>query len=245
MYKLIFLDIETHKLRPWKDLTQQMKEAFVNHVYKEDEDQYSIDDWGEFFSSRPEDDTQLETFIHLKNIEYQYNKKAGLIPEFGRVICVSLGIQGVDEQLRVICYKGKDEIEILNKLSTLLNKFGDKDYGIAGWNTNGFDIPFLAKRYIINALHCPILLNPIGLKPWERLDKDVMQIWKCSGWNSTSLEVACACLNFPVKFTEHTGKDLWELELDDIDWDNLEMYCNNDMYSSFLIYKYLDEIGFL
>lgn len=245
MYQLIFLDIESHKGRPWKDLTMQMKQAFVNHHYKPEEDVYGVDNWTQFFTSKPEDEKQLELFIHLKNVERQYNMKAGLIPEFGRVICVSLGIQGADEQLRTICYKGNDEVEILTKLATLLNKFGDKEYGICGWNTNGFDIPFLAKRYIVNGMHCPILLNPIGMKPWERLDKDLMQIWKCSGWQPVSLEVACSCLNLPVKFTEHTGKDLWELELSEMDWDMLEMYCNNDMYSCFLIYKYLDEIGFL
>lgn len=245
MYKLIFLDIETHKLQKWQNLTQQLREAFVNHYYKEEDDVYFEENWQEFFKKEPVYDENYSKFIHLKNIEYQFNKKSGLIAELGRVICVSIGIEGVDEQLRVMCFKGPNELEILNKLAKILDKLGTEEYGIAGWNTNGFDIPFLCKRYIINGLHPPILINPIGLKPWERLDRDVMQLWKCSGYQSTSLELACASLNFPVKFTNHTGKDLWEIELNDMNWEEVEMYCNNDMYSSYLIYKHLDNVGYL
>lgn len=245
MYKLVFLDIEAHKERPWKDLTLQKKQAFVNHYYKQDEDVYSTDDWNLFFEQKPENEEELKTFIHLKNVERQYNMKSGLIPEFGRVICVSIGIEDLTEDLRVMCFKGPDEKKILMQLKKVLDKVSVDDYGIAGWNIINYDIPYLAKRYIINEISVPITLNPIGSKPWERRDQDVMLLWRCSGYQSVSLEVACASLNIPVKFTEHTGKDLWEIELEDMDWDMVEKYCNNDMYSSYLIYKLLDKIGYL
>lgn len=240
--KLLFLDIETFKERRFKELTIARQEAFINHYYKEDENEY-------FYSPDPlksEAENSIgEQEIRLKNIIRQYNRKAGLIPEFGRIICISIGYVGQDASFKIKCFKGTDEITILENLRKIADPLSQEEYGVAGWNTNGFDIPFIAKRYIINNLRVPIMFNPSGVKPWERLDVDVMQVWKCGNWNNVSLEVACSCLDIPVKFAAHTGKNIWEQEIEEIDWEDLEMYCNNDTYSSYLIWKRLDDTGYL
>lgn len=213
MAELLFLDIETFRDKEWELLTSVKRQAFENHYLDKD--------------------SELSP-------KEQYNSKAGLLAEFGRVVCISYGAE-VNGVFELDSIYGTDERELLIKFGEILNQLGDKEVGIAGWNTNGFDIPFLAKRFIINDLKVPIMLNQGDVKPWERLDVDVMQVWKMTGYQSTSLEVACACFEYPTKFTEVTGSNIWEVEkLENLDLEQLASYCKNDVASSYLIYKKLE-----
>lgn len=242
---LLFLDIETFYEVPWLELTEQKREAFINHHYKEDDDLYSEEDIPQLLSVYPRmTETELVKALPELNMKQQYEKKAGLLPEFGRIICCSVGMENTLGEYKAKCFKGPDEGKILETLDTLVSGLNEYGYGIAGWNTNGFDIPFIAKRYILKDMFVPAMFNTYGSKPWERKDVDVMQVWKCGSWSNVSLEVACAALNIPVKFTEHTGKNIWEQTLDTIDWDELQLYCDNDTYSSYLVYKKLQAAGY-
>lgn len=218
MGKLLFLDTETFPVQKWEDLTSQMQEAFKNHYYDEDEGD---------------------------DLETQYRRKAGLIPEFARIICCSIGYETQLGEYKFKAFSGTDEEAILTSIDKIANPMYEAGYGIGGWNTNGFDIPLIAKRFVINDDFVPPMFNVLGVKPWESRHVDVMQLWKMGGYKSSSLEVACAALNIPVKFTEHTGKNIWEQQLEDIDWEELEMYCNNDVYSAYHVYKRLIMAGYI
>lgn len=223
MQKLLFLDLETFPEEEFKNLTTQKQEAFEHHYYSKEE----------------EDDG-------LGDIEQQFKRKAGLMPEFGKIICASIGYERDDGSFKTKCAKGKDEGPILDMLDNIAEPMQLADYGIAGWNINNFDIPFIAKRFILTDNFVPPFYNTLGIKPWESKNVDVMDLWKCGGWGrATSLEVACAALNIPVKFTEHTGVNIWEQNIDDINWDEMEMYCNNDIYSAWCIYKKLQAVAYI
>ena len=211
MEKLLFFDIETHRVREWNELTPVLQKAFESHLYNEDE---------------------------YETIEECFREKSGLNAEFSQVICVSLGYEW-DQGFKLSSIVGIDEVELLTKLSQVFDGFySRKDrYSLAGHNINGFDIPYLIKRYIINNMKVPEILKDYENKPWERSSVDTMQIWKFGGWNNTSLEVISAVLGIECKSTEISGEGLYRYNIKDIDWEELKMYCEEDVKSSYEIYK--------
>src|SRR6478736_3624053 len=89
-------------------------------------------------------------------------EKASIHAEFGKVICVSLGII-IADKLRIKTLYNRDEKELLKQLSEILGK----TKSACAHNGLEFDFPFLMRRYIINGLPLPELLQIAGKKPWE------------------------------------------------------------------------------
>jgi len=213
MEKLLFFDIETHRVKGWNELSPTLREAFRNHLY----------------------DSNLYT-----SPEECYNEKAGLHAEFSQVICVSLGYEW-ESEFKVISIHGINEIELLIKLSEIFDRFMKHEYFLAGHNIIGFDIPYLIKRYIINKIKVPKLLNSNGVKSWEKTEKDTMQLWKFGGWQNVSLEVISASLGMECKSTKISGKTMYLYDIKDINWEELKKYCESDMKTSYEIYKQIKE----
>lgn len=209
MEKILFLDIETHRFDNWEDLSPLLQKAFINH------------NWNR---------------VEFTNVESCFAERAGLLPEFSRVICVSMGYEGPDGLVKTTI-SGKNEVEILTKLSQILDAFLSRKYVLAGHNIKGFDIPFLCKRYIINKLPIPKMINFMGAKPWEINVIDTMEMWKFGSWNSVSLETICAVLGRNSKKAEVTGGDLWLLDVEEINFDDLGAYCEDDVEDCYYIYK--------
>lgn len=213
MENLLFIDIETHRVKNWDELSLPMQRGFTNHCYEKNGDK------GEY-----------------SNVNECYCEKAALLAEFSQVICVSLGYESCGE-FKVVSYWGVDEVELLMRLLSTLESFHKKGYSLAGHNINGFDKPYLIKRYIINSIKVPVILNSIGVKPWELNDVDTMQRWKMDGWGVTSLEVISAALDVKCKTTELNGGNMYRYDIKDIDWEELRMYCEEDTRASYEIYK--------
>lgn len=211
MEKLLFLDIETHKVLEWEELNSFLQRAFEDHLW--DSDIYD-------------------------SVEECYNEKAGLNAEFSRVICVSLGYE-IDGIFKKMSLYGLDEVDILTKLAKILKQFHHNEYALAGHNINGFDIPYLCKRYIINGMRVPEALKDYENKPWEKSTVDTMQIWKFGGWQSVSLEVICATLNIKCKSTEISGNNMYRYKIGEIDFNELRLYCEEDVESDYLMYKHI------
>lgn len=212
MGNLLFFDIETHKVKNWAELPSNVQVAFENHMW--DGDIY-------------------------EDVEECYNEKAGLSAEFSQVICVSLGYE-MNQEFRKVSIYGIDEKELLKGLKNIFDKFYSQDYALAGHNIGGFDIPYLIKRYIINEMHVPKILQSSKQKPWERADVDTMQEWKFGGYNSVSLEVISSVLNIPCKSTEVTGSNMYRLDITEIDWEQLKIYCEEDVESSYRIHTIIN-----
>jgi hypothetical protein len=210
--KLLFFDIETHRVKNWNELSTSLQNGFINHLFNEDS-----------FSS----------------VEECFNEISGLNAEFSQVICVSLGYECEDE-FKLTSIYSKNEVELLQKLSQIFDKFQINGYSLAGHNINGFDKPYLIKRYIINKLKVPNILNSIGIKPWELSDADTMQMWRLGGGNNTSLEVICATLGIKCKSTEISGGNMYQYDIKDIDWKELKKYCEEDTRASYEIYKIIN-----
>lgn len=100
-----------------------------------------------------------------------YMQKSSLFPEFSKVVCISYLPEGGEVKSLV-----GEEADILTKFNLVL--IAHKDYTLGGFNIFGFDIPFLWKRMIINAIKPNEKLCLADKKPWETWVVDVFLDWK-------------------------------------------------------------------
>src|SRR3990170_1848940 len=76
--------------------------------------------------------------------ETQY-QKAGVYAEFAKVVCISVGFFN-DNTFRIKSFFGKDEKQLLQEFSVLLNEhFSRKDHLLCAHNGKEFDFPFLCR----------------------------------------------------------------------------------------------------
>ena len=113
-----------------------------------------------------------------------YHDKAGIFAEFGKIICISVGIihktDGVNH-LRIKSFAGDDESLVLEGFFDLVRaKFNDSNKsGFCGHNIREFDIPYICRRAIINGLLLPATLDLRNRKPWEiKHLYDTLEMWK-------------------------------------------------------------------
>lgn len=211
----LFIDIETHYVVDLEDQDQLIYDAFMSHNF---------------------DPKSLET------PEEQFRKCAGLIPEFGQIICISLGYEDpTTTEWRCTSLAGSNEEENLTELAVMCNKFYQAKYNFVGFNSNAFDIPFIAKRMIKHHMKLPPMINTYGLKPWEVANQDVMIDWKMGSWNACSLQTISAMLGVKSKSEAISGRDMYLVPIEEMDWDELKKYCEEDVWVTYQIYKRLVE----
>lgn len=167
-----------------------------------------------------------EKKVHSRNWpeEFPENtwKNAGLYPEFGRVVCVTLGAVA-NGRFVMKSFVGRDEEKILKNVAlTKSNVF-------CGHNIKSFDIPFLCKRFIINKLPLPSSLQLWGKKPWEINHIDTMEMWKFCGKDYTSLDVLSMSLGIPSPKDAMDGSQVGEAFYGE-KFQEIATYCGKDVH---------------
>ena len=126
-------------------------------------------------------------------------ERAGIYAEFGKIICICVGIFRNNE-LRIKAFYGDEEKQILQDFASLLNNYYSKpDHLLFAHNGNEFDFPYISRRMLINGLRLPFLLDTAGRKPWEVNHLDTMELWKFGDFkNYTSLDLLAAVFDIPT-----------------------------------------------
>ncbi len=106
-------------------------------------------------------------------------EKIGTMAEFSRVVCISMGYLDGDVP-HVHAESSGDEVVLLKSLQDTLNNRPKASGILCTHSGNGFDIPFLAARMILNGLRLPPQLDVIGVKPWLIPHIDTMDLWPAS-----------------------------------------------------------------
>jgi 3'-5' exonuclease len=165
-----------------------------------------------------------------------YKQKAGILAEFGKVICISTGYLFKDEnqqdcmKIKSIC--NDDERELLLNFLELVNKFykAKPRFQFAGHNIREFDIPYLCRRMIIHQIPLPKYLQIHGAKPWEVSMVDTMQWWKFGDYkNFTSLHLLANVLNVPSSKNGIDGSMVQEVYYKEKDLPRIVDYCQRDV----------------
>ncbi len=143
-----------------------------------------------------------------------WEKTASLYAEFSKVCAVSLVFMIGDDKIKYKEFYGEDESQILNELRAFLQRMSEgvdgKNYRLVGHAAKYFDYPFLCKRYIINSILIPTLLDTAHLKPWESRNLCTNQdIWKMGGSGAgSSLQALCTALAIPISKVDLVGDEV-------------------------------------
>jgi 3'-5' exonuclease len=165
--------------------------------------------------------------------EEVYNR-AGIYAEFGKIVCISVGIIVMQDGQRKLCIKSfadHDERKLLVEFTSMLTRWNtDDNRFLCAHNGKEFDFPFIARRMIINDIPVPALLKVFGKKPWELRFLDTMELWKFGDYkNYTSLELLAYTFNIPTPKDDINGS-----MVHDVYWrlgqlERIKEYCQKDV----------------
>lgn len=168
--------------------------------------------------------------------EKAYIQKAGILAEFGKVICISTGFFYQDKSgqpcLKIKSIYGHDEVEILKQFVELIDKFCKHKprFQFAGHNIREFDIPFICRRMVIHQIPLPPCLNIYGAKPWEVCMTDTMQWWKFGDYkNYISLHLLASVLGIPTSKDDIDGSMVQHVYYKENNLERIVSYCEKDV----------------
>lgn len=212
--KILFLDIETvggcKDYETCKTSNPKVAEQFIKYI-----------DW---FQKRFPEDSQL-------SLDEIFAKRTALVPEFAKIVCVSMAFVLDNGEVKKQTFSGDDEQKLLLEVRDLLNRCSKLDFYLCGHNLKNFDIPMLAKRMIINGVMPSKILPSYDTKPWEIKAIDTKEIWQYGAYTAIgSLDLMCACLDIPTpKDGEVNGGMVHEAYWSHNRLKEISDYCERDV----------------
>ena len=180
--KILFLDIETVGGCPDFESCQKFSPEIADQFNK-------YFDW--FLKRFPEDNGLTKDEV--------FTKRAALVPEFAKIVCVSVAFVMENGEVKKQSFSGDNEYDLLMEVRILLDRCSKLDFYLCGHNLKNFDIPMLAKRMIINGIRPSKMLPSYDTKPWEVKAIDTKEIWQYGAYTAIgSLDLMCACLDIPT-----------------------------------------------
>ncbi len=159
--------------------------------------------------------------------------KAGIYAEFGKVVCISVGMMTNKSDrygFRIKSFYGHDEYRLLADFCQMLEKFNAREHAyLCAHNGRDFDFPFIIRRLLINALAIPDLLNVVGKKPWEVPFLDTLELWKFGDHRHyASLDLLAYALDIPTPKDDIDGSMVGEVYYQEDDLERIVRYCEKD-----------------
>lgn len=161
-----------------------------------------------------------------------FYERAGIWAEFGKIVCISVGVFRGENNLRIKSFYGDDEKILLQDFINLLNKQA-KQLILGAHNGKEFDFPYLCRRMLINDLKIPQQLDIAGKKPWEINHIDTMELWKFGDYkNYTSLNLLAAIFNIPTPKDDIDGSEVGDMYWQQNDLERIKIYCQKDVVTT-------------
>lgn len=217
--KILFLDIETVSVsKDYKNLSTPLKEAWCK---------------------------KINTYAEKEgvSIERAYKDRAGIFAEFGKIVVISVGYfyeKNNVLKFRVKSLSSHDEKKILTDFDVLL-KTGFSCF--CAHNGKEFDYPYLSRRFLINGLQLPKLLNMQGKKPWQIPHFDTLDLWRFGDYkNYTSLDTLCAVFDIKSSKSDIDGSMVSQVYHDFQDLNRIAKYCNQDVIATAQVFLRLNQM---
>lgn len=162
-----------------------------------------------------------------------FYERAGIWAEFGKIVCISAGyfaFKNDMRQFRVTSFFG-EEAALLRDFSSHVEHYWNRaPHVFCGHNIKEFDIPFLARRMIVNDVPLPSKLNLFGKKPWEVPHLDTLELWKFGDYkNFTSLKLLSKVLGIPSSKDDIDGSEVGRVYYEEKNIDRIITYCEKDV----------------
>ena len=224
--KVLFLDIETVSAHSsYEELSPRMQEL-----------------WNKKARSFQDSKTGEPSAAQL------YGQRAGIYAEFAKVVCISCGYLRIEKNpsgsseplLKVKSFYGADEKRILQEFGKMLNDWAfdhngkpHKNRTLCAHNGKEFDFPFLGRRFLVQGIPLPYMLNLQGMKPWEVPYIDTMQLWKFGDYKSyTSLDLLAAIFDVPTPKDDIDGSQVGQVFWEENDVERIKTYCEKDVLTT-------------
>lgn len=175
-----------------------------------------------------------------KSLVDSYTSKAAIFAEFAKVICITVAYISKEkkkkEHLRLKSFFGHDESQVLLAFCSLLDQhyFDASKYFLAGHNIKEFDIPFLARRMLVNKISLPKLFQIRGKKPWQvNYLIDTLDLWKFGDYkNYTSLNLLAFALGIESPKSDMDGSLVSGVYHREKDLTRIAKYCEKDVQTT-------------
>ncbi len=180
------------------------------------------------------DKTKYQREKEEKTPEEFYPERAGILAEFGKIVCISCGLfskYGIaNREFRLKSFYGDDEKILLEEFADMLNKhFGEPSHMLCAHNGKEFDFPYLSRRMLVNKIELPRALDTAGKKPWEVAHLDTLELWKFGDYKHyTSLKLLCALFNIPTPKDDMDGSQVGPIYWTEKDLARIATYCQKD-----------------
>lgn len=202
--RILFLDIETvPNADSWENLPKAEQDLWDKKTKHQRKDEISAEDFYE---------------------------RAGIMAEFGKIICISIGMLEKNDTLRIKSFADDDEKKILMEFGEIFNSTRLKDVILCAHNGKEFDFPWIARRYLINGIMPPKPFQMFGKKPWEIPHLDTMELWKFGDYKSfVSLELLAHVFNIPTPKDDIDGSMVSSIYYIEKDLQRIVDYCEKDV----------------
>jgi DNA polymerase elongation subunit (family B) len=213
--KILFLDIETvPQTFDYRQLDEEMQLLWE-------------DKFRNIKSRFPDDATP----------EYGYLNSAGIFAEFGKIVCISVGVlfyKNNEKCFRLKSFAGEDEKVLLEQVSKMLQQsFATREHNICGHNIKEFDIPYIARRMLVNKIKLPPMLQIAGKKPWEVNFIDTLDLWKFGDYKHfTSLKLLTHIFDIPSPKDDIDGSQVASVYYEEKNIERIALYCEKDVLAT-------------
>ena len=211
--KVLFLDIETvPQVGNWQHLDEPTQNL-----------------WDKKTRLQRKDDFTAEEF---------YKERGGIMAEFGKIICISVGIIEKSEKIIIKSFYGDDEKQLLEEFGEIFNRPKLRDVILCAHNGKEFDFPWIARRFLINGMHPPKPFQLFGKKPWEIQHLDTMELWKFGDYKSyVSLELLAHVFGIPTPKDDIDGSMVASIYYIEKDLFRIVQYCEKDVLTLANIFR--------
>ena len=199
--KILFLDIETvPQYENWEELDEKEKQL-----------------WDKKTSWQRGESLSAEDFYPLR---------AGIISEFGKIACISVGMIEKNDTLKLKSFYSENEAELLTNFGSIFNSNRLKNCILCAHNGKEFDFPWIARRFLINGMMPPTPFQMFGKKPWEVPHLDTMELWKFGDYkNFISLELMAHIFGIPTPKDDIDGSMVAEVYYKEKNLQRIAQYC--------------------
>lgn len=155
--------------------------------------------------------------------------RAALYPEFGKIVCISVGAYHNGEFVTK-SYIG-DEVDILaGFFETVENKYNTTNSFFCGHNIKNFDVKFICRKARMFGISIPNRFNALGKKPWELPHLDTMELWRFGDFKDyTSLKMLCYALGIKTPKDDIDGSQVKDVYYKEDDIKRITTYCEKDV----------------
>ena len=190
------------------------------------------------YKARYQNELNKKTGLEYTLEEY-FAEKAPLYAPFGRVVTVVVG-RIKDNRIYLKSYASYNEKELLEEFNKDLQLVyqSNPNTRLVGFNSNGFDSPYLLKRTVINRIKPATPLDEGAAKPWELKSLDLAKIWQGTAFYPDSLIAVATALGLPSPKDALDGSEVsrafYDKRLSEI-----VNYCLKDVDTTIRVYRKL------